>query len=222
MLSFSIIALCCYNEFFENKSFMVHIPLYLFASLMHDAALVLTIIRLLFLVFQHEEKKVKRFINVIMLLLVLIFVMIYGKNTILAAFNHGSNYVNDEVYFYVWEYIVAIFCMLFMYYSIIAFFKLKKKGLINDIAICKCGSFVRILLVINTIFYFEYSIFHRYRTFIMIMILPIIGYLMEEYRKSKPNVLKGYYKNFQLFFAVTYCITLIRGNMSGLKFFEFK
>lgn len=133
--------------------------------------------------------------------------------------NHGNRSVNGNVYFYLSEYIIAVFYVIFMYYSILKFYKYKRITKDNNIEMNRFVIFVTLLLIMDSMFYFEYSIFHRYRSFIMMLILPIIGFLLESSKKDESGVLKNYVKNFQLFYLITYVSAITKGNMIGLKFF---
>ena len=222
MLAFSIIALCCYKEFFENKSFILNLPFYIIAVFVHDAAFILFVIRVIYIFLQPEKNIKKRIINIILCVIVMLLGVYFAQDLIARTIYHGSRYVNGDVYFYLSEYIFAIFCIIFMYYSILIFYKFKKMNKVNSLEMKGFVNFVTLLLIFDTMFYFEYTIFHRYRTFIMMLILPIIGFLLESSKEDKTGILKNYIRNFQLFFLVTYISTISKGNITGLKFFIFK
>ena len=221
MLAFSIIAFCCYREFIEDKSFFTHLPLYIFAALMHDAALILVGFRLIYLLFQKEKKIFIKILNISLILIFAFFVIKYGSDKVLSATNKGQNYISGSVYSSVWEYIIAILCDLFMIYSVYLINKVNKIEINLKNSINKCVKFIILLLIIDNAFIFEYSLFHRYRTFIMMMMIPIIAILLEKSKNKEYKFLDKYYSKFQLYFFIAMSLSITRGNLSSLKFFEF-
>ena len=220
MFAFSVVALCCYKEFFENKSFLSNLPLYLFAALMHDAALVAVGIRFIYLIFQKEDKIINKIGHYIIFTVFLLFAFKYGKGIIIDASSKGQHYINAGAYSNIWEYAIAIMCDLFMLYSVCLIYKVMKNDLNLKEKISSYVKFVVMVLMIDVCFIFEYTIFHRYRTFTMMIIIPIIAILFEKTYKEEYPFLRKYYLIFQVYFILTMSIALTRGNLSSLKFFD--
>ena len=80
--------------------------------------------------------------------------------------------------------------------------------------------YVAMVLMIDICFVFEYSIFHRYRSFTMMIIIPIIAILFKKTYRKEYSFLKKYYLIFQIYFMLTMGIALTRGNLASLKFFD--
>ena len=220
LLAFSIVALCCYKEFVDNKSFISQLPLYLLASLLHDAALIAVGFRLFYLLFQKEKKIIVRIRNYLLFGIFIFLAFKYGKEIILGATNKGQGYINGTVYSNSWEYIIAVISDLFMIYSIFLINKITKIDIDLKNNIRKLLHFITWLLLFDCVFVFEYSIFHRYRTFIMLLIIPLVGILFEKCKNKEYAFLNKYYAVFQLYFVLSMGLSLIRGNLSSLKFFE--
>ena len=220
MFALSIVALCCYKELIENKSFLKNIPLYIFAALMHDTALIAICIRLIYMLFQKENRLIIKVSNYIIVILFLLFAVKYGGQSIMGATNKGQSYISGNVYSNIWEYFIASFCDIFMIYSVFLMKKIMKVN--NEIKkiLSKYLKFIIIFLIIDVVFMFEYSIFHRYRTFIMIIIIPIVAILFEKNKNNEYAFLKNYDYRFRLYFYVTMGLSLARGNLSSLKFFD--
>lgn len=219
MLAFSIVAVCIYNETYKNKNIIKNAPLYLFAGLMHDAAFVLIGIRIGIMLIQKEKKFISYIKNIIIIFLVALVVLKFGQNTIASILKHGSGYLNGNVYSNTWEYIIATSCNVFMIYSL----KVSKSILIKNKneEISKSRKISIIYLLIDIIFIIEYSIYQRFRSFIMFFIIPIIGYNFDFIEKNNGKYFKNYQKFFYLFAIFTILLSLVRGNISNLKFFLF-
>lgn len=219
MLAFSLVALCIYREIYKNKNIVKNIPIYIFAGLMHDAAFVLIGIRIAIMLIQKEKKFISYIKNILILIIIFIFVLKYGQNTINSILEHGSGYLNGNVYSNMWEYIVAISCDLIMIYSLKV-----SKSILNQIQneeIIIIRKISIIYLIIDIIFIIEYSIFHRFRSFVMFIMIPIIGYNFNFIEKNNGKYFKNYQKIFYLLIIFTILLTLVRGNISNLKFFLF-
>lgn len=220
MFAFSVVALCCYKEFFENKSFLFNLPLYLFAALMHDAALVAVGIRFVYLIFQKEDRIIYKIGHYIIFGIFLLFTFKYGKEIIISASSKGQHYINAGAYSNIWEYVIAIICDCFMLYSICLVNNVMKNDLNLKEKMSTYVKYVVMVLMIDICFVFEYSIFHRYRSFTMMIIIPIIALLFEKTYRKEYSFLKKYYLIFQIYFMLTMGIALSRGNLASLKFFD--
>lgn len=219
MLAFSLVALCIYREIYKNKNIVKNIPIYIFAGLMHDAAFVLIGIRIAIMLIQKEKNFISYIKNILILIIIFIFVLKYGQNTINSILEHGSGYLNGNVYSNMWEYIVAISCDLIMIYSLKVSKTILNQIQNEEITIIRKISII--YLIIDIIFIIEYSIFHRFRSFVMFIMIPIIGYNFNFIEKNNGKYFKNYQKTFYLLIIFTILLTLVRGNISNLKFFLF-
>ena len=74
--AFALFYFCIYREFFQNKSILINIPLYLLSFGFHIAVVPAIGIRLLFLIFQKEQNFIKKLLNF------LIFIFSSGGNSL--------------------------------------------------------------------------------------------------------------------------------------------
>ena len=219
MLAFSIVAVCLYNEIYRKKSIYVNLPFYLFAGLLHEAAFVLIGIRILLMLIQKEKKMFLYIKNILLLIIVIIVVFKFGQNTFNSIISRGSSYLTKNIYSNLWEYIIAISCNLFMIYSLIISKKILKQTPNEEMI--KLRKISLVYLIIDMLFIIEYSIFHSFRSFVMFLIIPIIGFNFNFIEENNGKYFKKYQKVFYLFIVFTIMLTLVRGNVSGLKFFLF-
>lgn len=219
MLAFSIVAVCLYNEIYRKKSIYVNLPFYLFAGLLHEAAFVLIGIRILLILIQKEKKMFLYIKNILLLIILIIVVFKFGQNTFNSIISRGISYLTKNIYSNLWEYIIAISCNFFMIYSLIISKKILKQTPNEEMINLRKISLV--YLIIDMLFIMEYSIFHRFRSFVMFLIIPIIGFNFNFIVENNGKYFKKYQKVFYLFIVFTIMLTLVRGNVSGLKFFLF-
>lgn len=217
LLSFSIIALCCYEEFVEEKAIYKNIFKYCIAIFFHPAALALTIIRFLYLFLKREKKIIKKIINYIILLFMGIVLFRYGLKYLDFMLVKADVYLNNEVYSYVWEYIISWIFILFSTYSIIS----RKRILMKKPEIYELAKFNIYINFIIILFSFEYSIFSRFQTFSSIIFMPILALIFSEINKEVTNNNKVYYFIFIIFITVLFFLVGIRGNLSGYKYLLF-
>mgnify|MGYP004527084545 CR=1 FL=1 len=217
MLAFSIIALCCYNEILEKRSFIKDIIFYLIASLIHPAAMILTFIRIIFLLFQKENKIIKKISNIIVFTVLIIFIVTYGKTYMQYALNKANTYINGNVYSYVWEYVISWLYIVFSTYSMI----LGKKYLNKNIEIAGMRLFIIYINIIIICFSFEYSIFSRFQAFSSILFVPIFSIILNQVLEEHTDKNKRYMIMFCVISALIFFIIGIRGNLSGYKYILF-
>ena len=67
MLGISIVAFCLYRETVENKKVVWHLPLWIFAALLHTSTMVLVISRFLFLLIQSQGAAKKFLMGIVVL-----------------------------------------------------------------------------------------------------------------------------------------------------------
>lgn len=224
MLSYSFIALAVYLDYFEEKGFIKTLPLYFIGVFLHDSAYPLLILRIAMLLIQKNKRKsefsnkIHKVINIISFFSIFFISFFIFENLLIELVEHAKYYFLGGIYFYIWEYIIAFLCMILCIKSLGVYKDINKKYRENRIS-DNYINFLNIAIIVNMFFFFEYSIFQRYRTFVMMLMLPIIGENL--YLISNNNKLKEYqgYKRFLIFFmGIIYLLACVRGNLCNLKF----
>ncbi len=215
-VSFAIIAYCCYNELIENKSFLKHLPWYIFAALMHPAAMAMVIFRIVTILLKKEKKLSKRLFNYLVVAVILIFVILNGNYYIDYIFEKADIYINGEVYSYIWEYIISTIYLLFSTFTIFKF----KQIFTNNVEIENYTNFIIFINFILVVLCFEYSIFTRVQLFSSILFLPMFSIILNQLEKQNKHV-KIFTFIFIIASALIFVIACTRGNLCGYKFLIF-
>lgn len=216
LMALSIVCYCIYQELIAEKKFLFHVPLYIFAVLMHQTAFALVIIRVVFLLFQKSKNGFKKVINytIMFVLLILLLRTSIFSNGVMVTF---QAYVSKAGYFYIWEYLVNLFSFFIYLITMIKF----KKVICDNVHLKNLFRFISFLSVIIAIFFFEYSIFTRYMAVLATLMIPIFNYVI-----SKMNQEKGAYRNYcfvlYIYMFFTFLMVCTRGNLCGFKFFILK
>ena len=213
MLSFSIVLRCVYDEIYDNKGFIRHIPFYIMAGLLHNAALPLIGLRLISMLFEGKKTKVLTFINAIAAVITAVLAIRFGNDYIDAAFNKANSYTTRNVYSYSWEYIIAGMGLIVLAWTLWKFknrypyqWKNEKAGL----------RYLLPLLIGDVVFVGTYSIFHRYFTALTITSIPILLCFLNMEEK---NGLVGARKLLVQMSILILLLACVRGNLCGYKFF---
>lgn len=217
LMAFSIIALCIYMEIIENKKIIKNIPLYIFASFMHPAALVLTIIRMTFLLLQKEKGVLRKIINAILFIILGYITYKFANESIIVATEKAESYMNHHVYSYIWEYILS---WIYIIFSTVTIFKYKNYYRENE-EIYNIKKLIMIINVIIIILNFEYSIFSRFQTFSSILFIPIFSFTLQKMSEDNTINKKTYTYLFLVVSSLVFVIAGTRGNLSGYKFLFF-
>ena len=147
----------------------------------------------------------------------LIYFAINPNSFIDAMIGKTELYLNSEMYFYIWEYLISWISVIFAMYSL-----LKYKKLINQCESLK--NYYKFLLMLNcilVIFSFEYSIFSRFQTALSILFMPMLCYILSESKKNNIN-LKRYNIALTMVLIANFILASTRGNLCGYKFFIFR
>lgn len=223
-LAFSIIAVCIFRELVEEKAIIFHIPLYLIAALMHNAAFALVIIRFIFLAFQFSKKKSKKIFYFSFAIILITLISVYGETYITALTEKALNYFTGDPYKDIWGYLISISTNLTIFMLMKSRNKLKKHGIILS-ETQNIYRFSKLVLLLSVVSIFEFSTFARFTSLNVIICIPWILQLMNKnlvesisFRNTKtiPNRTK--------IIAASCFILLIAGsryNLSALKFFAF-
>lgn len=213
-VAFSIIALCCYDELIEEKSYVKHIPLYLFASLMHPAAMALSIFRVMTILIKKDKNFFKKILNFFIVLFILFFMIKYGNEYLNLIFEKSTTYITGDIYSYSWEYIISLVYIFFSTYVLLKSRKMFK----NNIEINNFNNFLLLINFVTLIFGFEYSIFTRLQLFSSMLFVPMFSIFIDVTRKNK-IIIKNINYIFLITLVIVFSIACTRGNLCGYKFF---
>lgn len=213
MLAFSIVIRCAYDEMRLNKNIIYNIFFYIFAVLLHNAAMPLTGMRFICLLFEKKKKPVWTIINFLIALGSILLALRLGNDYIDAALEKATLYMSQNTYSYIWEYIIASIGILLILYVL---YKLKKRYPMEWIRTKAPARYLLLNLVYTLFFFNVYSIFHRFFSASLICSIPIIiEFFSCEYAKQR------YKMRFSVVLVLLIILLLasIRGNLSGYKFF---
>lgn len=215
MLAFSIVVRCMYEEILENKRIIFNLWKYIIAFLLHPVGVVACGIRVFYEIFCFKAKSylqlLLKFITVFCISVIMIKL---GTPYIESMLEKAENYMNNGVYGYVWEYIIAIIYLLLILYSLCIY----KWCLRIDTKINSLAKLLKIISFIVCILIFEYSTFQRFVVFISMLFMPIYIYILSsiEHKSQKNNQYIQIMTYIPLMVLVLACL---RGNLSGYKFF---
>ena len=215
-VSFAIIAYCCYTELIENKSLVKHIPLYLFASLMHPAALALILFRLFIMLLKKEKNSYKKLLNYIVVFLLIAFIIANGDFYVEYIFEKAQYYMSGSVYSYIWEYLI---CIIFLLFSAFVTF-VTRKMFKNNLEIKNYTNFLILIQCALIAVSFEYSTFTRLQLFLSILFLPLFAIFLNRLEKEKIKS-RTFTFVFIVVSTVIFVISCTRGNLCGYKFLIF-
>ena len=223
MLAFSIVAILVYTEFFEDRSFILHIPLYIVAASIHSASLVLVALRILFLLLQKTDTFFKKIRNIVLLIVVLFVSSVIFQTQIQGAITKASNYLSRDYYSYGWNILTGVLniviivniCRKLRYYCRYNSIAEKKRE-----AIINLTNFVYVILVISIVSLpFDYSIFHRFEYFATMIFTPVpmLYFSLENLYEIDRN---RTYNNIFILLVLMLIIVCTRGEVCSLKYWE--
>lgn len=215
MLGISIVAFCLYRETVENKKVVWHLPLWIFAALLHTSTMVLVISRFLFLLIQ-SQGAAKKFLMGIVVLAGALFSFKYMGSFIRGSFEYGKGYLTDsKEYTYVWEQIIGIIETIETVYVLRAFHRTilcapdrkmsSKKSLYLFTLIWTAISVIALP--------FSYAIFRRYTMLCTITSIPLVSELFKNDKADK------YRRALFCFSFIIFALSGVRGDLCGYKFF---
>lgn len=224
MLAYSIISMAIYVDYYEEKGLKKSFPLYLVGAFIHDSSYPIIAIRLLMLIYQKNyasnkiTQKIIKLFNILIFIIAIILCCLLFRDTITGVINHAKYYFNGGIYFYIWEYLIAMICMLYMLISMKVYKKLVRLQKIEKIS-PNYIKIISIIMAVNFLCFFEYSIFERYRILLLVLFLPIIGEILNYLRLSKDKMFKGYEQLTLFFIVLVYLLACVRGNLCNLNLF---
>lgn len=213
MLAFSIVVRCAYDEMRGGKKFLLHIPFYVLAVLLHTAAIPLVGIRLVCMLFEKKRSPILIFINASFVLVSILIALRIGSDYIDAAFEKAGVYTSHNVYSYTWEYIIAAIGILLIL-SIV--YKLKRCYPNEWLETKSSGRYLILILAYTLIFFNTYSIFQRFFSASLISTIPIA---MTLFSCENQNGRWKMRRRAVLTLLVILLLACTRGNLCGYKFF---
>lgn len=209
-VAFSFIAKSFYYEIYRDRKMTRSIPVYIIASMIHNAVIPIIGIRILHMVFQRTTNAKRKLFNIVVVVIFIMFAYRYGRGFIDAAFIKANNYINGDTYSYIWEYIIgAIQWMLFAYLVN----KCQKSDGIS-VQLMNILQISKLFLLVEAIFIFEYNIFHRMILVSSFLVIPIVSYIHASKDKNARII-----SVIMLTSELVLLIACARGNLCGYKFF---
>ena len=213
-LGFSIVCRCIFDDLCLKKSIVKNVPLYAVASLIHLSVFPIVVLRLLFyIIVESGIKPIVKVFSTITLLVVSGAAVYYFDDLIDAVFNKANSYLSGGHYSYLWEYIIGIAFWLLLVY-ILKVYKCNRENNDNNLIMESLNKLSLLFIVVETIFCFEYNIFHRYILISLFISIPFISVLISKYDIPKKNQ-----SNIITVSALILLLVCMRGNLCGYKFF---
>lgn len=227
MLGVSLLSFCFFRESVEKKFNILHIPLYVIAAVVHAFSVVLIAMRFLIVVLDTKTTFVRKLIYCLFLGVGAAFVLIRYSDYIDKVLGKAENYVTNDGYSYVWEYVIAILACIVM---ICVFLKRNRIKQASSIKLNVWIAYEIALFLVALCFCYEFTIFHRLTTYIMpIIALPMLMTVLQsnDNMRSENAVSFGSVRDIPLGFnafvvtmsALILLIACSRGTLSSLKFF---
>lgn len=220
MLGISIVVFCLYKETIEKKSIVLHLPLWLFAALIHTSTMVLVISRFLFLVVQ-SQGVIKKVVMSAVVFVLAILSFKYLGGYIGGSLEYGQGYLNNtKEYTYIWEIIIGL---IETFETIYILSKYRRTVVENDSQTGEYGFknfylFTLIWTVISIISLpFSYAVFRRYTMLCTVTSLPLVAFLFGMDIGTTERK-----KTFRTLFGLSFLIFAlsgVRGDLCGYKFF---
>lgn len=220
MLGISIVAFCLYREIVEKKSIVSHLPLWLFAALIHTSTMVLVISRFLFLLVQ-SRGIIKKILMSAVVFVLAIFSLKYLGGYISGSFEYGQNYLNyTKEYTYIWEIVIGL---IETFETLYVLNKYRTKTVGSDSEVEEYGLknlylFTLIWTVVSVISLpFSYAVFRRYTMLCTVTSIPLVAFLFDTDIEKSESI-----RIFRILFGLSFIIFAlsgVRGDLCGYKFF---
>lgn len=211
LLAFSIVARCVYNEIYREKPVLKNLGWYLIAAMIHTSSLAFLIIRLCYILLFENKNNFIKFITILGIITGGYFIF---KDYIKQMINMVQNYFQFGTYFWIWEYIKTTILIIELF---IIIHKCNKKQLyINELPEDKpLQQIVKFTFILNIIIISccsEFNIYMRFTYLNTILAIPEVIYVLKNYKRANRFIL--------IISMVVLILSLTRGNLSSLKFFE--
>ena len=219
MLAIALICWCFFRESIEEKYHLFHLLLYLMAGLLHNLAIVLIAFRIIVFLLQKRTARKKLFLIRISSIVIFGFASLYLQGLFLEVIEKAYEYLTGDLYSYKWEYIIGA---IIYFVEVWLLLKMKNNKNTNKILLNDTNNYLILCLLSATIFFFEFSIFHRLVTYIApILALPLLMQILNQNDKGN----NSYYHVITTRTLVTAIslmllfLTCFRGSICSLKFF---
>jgi len=217
-LAIAISFWCCVREIVLRKNPVLHVPLYLIASLMHPMGLFLTILRFATLVVQKTDSSYERFAYVGISVLGVTALVALGPEYVNAMIDKGVSYSTGVHYSSLWETVIHVVLVIISLSLIVKqrekLFKYGGEQVVNNLLIMQTA----ILVVVFIGFFLDYAIYHRMSTYLGMysaLAFPLV-INSEEIREGGST---RYIKFVKMGILTMLFLACARGNLSNYKFF---
>ena len=219
MIGFSILLLALYQDFYKKSKIIYLVPLYTISIGFHTSILPLVLIRIIILIIGKSKNIISKFIKITIGVILLYYIIFYNNYIFLKVVDRGKLYLNNKIYLQYWEYIASFFRIALVSY--IYYISINKNKKYTNVNYNKLFYFIILLPIV---FYYEYSIVHRYSIFLSIYIIPLLCNYHSLMNNKKKNLkrkftLHKYEIIYYLLLIVIFLLSFTRGNMTELNFF---
>lgn len=215
-MAFSIVMRFAFDEIKEKRICFIYLPFYVVASLIHPAALALSVIWILYSVYRSYKLSKRQFIfNIVFVAVCVLVAVIVGRRYVFAVFDKLKEFITGEIYSYIWEYLIGAMQMVLYVYLINKYVTAKvKKRQIDDFMI-----FPIIISVMVICMCFEYNTFHRFITALSFFMIPVSVATCNKNDVCLYGFRKGVNLKFVCYLALFVLLTAcVRGNLCAYKF----
>ena len=220
MLGISIVAFCLYKETVEKKSIISHLPLWLFAALIHTSTMVLVISRFLFLLVQ-SRGITKKILMAAVVFVLAIFSYKYLGGYVSGSFEYGQNYLNNtKEYTYIWEIIIGLIETFETLYVLNKYrtMTVESDSEAEEYGLKNLYLFTLIWTVVSVISLpFSYAVFRRYTMLCTVTSIPLVAFLFDTDIEKVESI-----RTFRILFGLSlliFALSGVRGDLCGYKFF---
>lgn len=220
--AFALFYFCIYREFFQNKSILINIPLYLLSFGFHIAVVPAIGIRLLFLIFQKEQNFIKKLLNFLIFILIVAIGLKYGGYILEATSNKANIYLSTSVYTTVNGYIISLMNLIILIYLFFINNKFFNEYKIKEKANNNYLKLIILYFLIVFAFCFEYSIFHRYIILLSMLMLPLISNSFNYIVLKEEKCMKFVFSRIGFIYIILlFCMSLFSFTLGDMKLLQF-
>lgn len=215
-VSFALLAYCIYTETVEKRFFVRNIPLYVFAVLLHLATIPIILLRILCYVIMIFIKKKFNVVTLVIVSVASVVGAFFGSRFITDSFEKANSYLTTDKYSNMWEYIVAFLLLVVMIFVIVMYYRTRTKEqalLFDEITV-----FLILSIALSLIFVYEYSIFHRFIIFSLIIAVPTVTCTVDNLIKTGKSSLVSL---MRVVLVLVLFVACVRGDLSAYKFLMF-
>ncbi len=211
----AIMAWCIYGELVGEKTLVKNLLWYVIACLMHLATIPVFIVRILYVLVGQLGQRVPKISNYIVAVLTSIAGLAFGSRFLKYAVDKGVNYLSNDIYTYIWEYIIGFMQLIIILLALFCYRKIKDEEDLKHLR--PIAQFNAFMCVIEVVFCFEYTIFHRFILFSSIIILPVMYAVLQHHMQKEDY---RYVNLVRVLSVLMLALACVRGNLCGYKFFE--